>query len=84
MGLLVIAQTWFSIMLILVPRARCFVVFVVIVAVMKMVIASHAVCATLISRDIFKEKNSYMTFGIDGGLALGIDIEKMQRSFFRY
>lgn len=71
MGLFLIIQTVFSFLLIPVSRTNCFALFVVIVAFMKMIMASHAGCAALIARDIFGEKNSCLTFGIGGGLALG-------------
>lgn len=71
MGLFLIVQTLFSFLLIPVSRANCFALFVVVVAFMKMIMASHAGCAALIARDIFGEKNSCLTFGIGGGLALG-------------
>lgn len=71
MGLFLIFQTIFMGSLIWISQKQQFGLFVIAIAILKMIMASHAGCAVLVARDVFGEVNSCIVFGIGGGLALG-------------
>lgn len=72
MALFLGAQTGLFLVLIPICSSGAFVPFVVVVAVLKMIMASHAGCAVLLARDMFGEKNGCVVFGVGGGITLGL------------
>lgn len=71
MGLFIILQTIFMGGLLWISQARQFAQFLIVMAILKMIMASYPGCAVLVALDIFGGEKNCIVFDVGGALALG-------------